>query len=130
MYMQRTRMAAAEQYRQLDLNSRMASASPHQLVSILYECLNTALATAITAHSAGKSALVTIQLGRARSILSALEAGLDFEQGGEMARTLATIYRSMQRRLSNVTEYPAALEEVREGVVEISVTWSNLTKQP
>jgi flagellar secretion chaperone FliS len=126
MYIQRNRITAADQYRHLDLSSRMASASPHELVSILYDSLNTALATAVTAHGAGKSAMVTIQLGRARSILSALEAGLDFDNGGEMAKTLATIYRSMQRRLSDVFEYPAALDEVRSGVTEIADSWRNL----
>jgi flagellar secretion chaperone FliS len=130
MYMQRNRIAAADQYRHLDLSSRMASASPHELVSILYDSLNTALSTATTAFDAGKSALVTIQLGRARSILTALEAGLDFDKGGELAKTLATIYRSMQRRLSDVSEYPAALDEVRDGVAEIARSWRSLKTQP
>jgi flagellar secretion chaperone FliS len=126
MYVQRNAFRAADHYRHLDLEGRLAAASPHQLVSILYESLDTSLAAAIMAYEQDKGAPLTIQMGRARSILLALEAGLDFERGTELASTLAAIYRAMQRRLSDVSDYPAALTEVQQGVSELARSWNAL----
>jgi flagellar secretion chaperone FliS len=128
MFMQHKAIIAADRYRDLDLNSRMMSASPHQLVSILYESLDTALSTAIAAHQQEKSTIVTIQTGRARSILLALDAGLDFERGAELAGSLAAIYRAMQRRISDVSDYPIALDDVRQGVAELMTSWNALSR--
>jgi flagellar protein FliS len=117
----------ADRYRDLDLNSRVATASPYQLVSILYENLDHALAAAAIAVELDKQAAVPIQLGRARTILAALEAGLDFDHAPDLARSLATVYRAMQKRLSDVQEFPDAIRDVRMGVADMAASWRALT---
>jgi flagellar secretion chaperone FliS len=129
MLAKRNRHLALDRYRDLQLSSRLASANRHELVSILYEQLDAALGAAAVAYEQGRNPVITIQMGRARSILTALESGLDFAQGGDLARTLAMVYRSMQSRLSDVTEYPAAIEEVRAGLADMARSWAALSSR-
>ena len=125
MYYARTTFVS-EQYRELDLCSRMSTASMHELITILYESLENALATFEAASHKGKIDVATRQLGRARSIIAALEAGLDFEKGGDLATMLAGIYRSMQRHLASDSLAPAAIAEVRMGVASLTISWKAL----
>jgi flagellar secretion chaperone FliS len=118
--------AAAERYRSLELSARMASATRYELVGILYESLDSALAAASAAVERDRTTVISIQLGRARSILVALEAGLDFESGGKLAELLASVYRAMQRRLGDVANQAEAIDEVRSGVRDLSRSWSAL----
>jgi flagellar secretion chaperone FliS len=120
--------SALNQYRQTDLKSRIETASPHALVAMLYDNLDAALQAAAAAFSQNRSAVVTVQMGRARSLLAALEAGLDLDKGGSLAEMLQLVYRSMQRRLSDVADYPAAINEVRVGVEDMAKAWGKLTQ--
>jgi flagellar secretion chaperone FliS len=122
MFQQRA-ARAADRYRNLDSISRTATASPYELVGILYENLDHALAAAAAAVELDKQTAIPIHLGRARSIIAALEGGLDFDQAPDLAATLAGIYRAMQRRLSDVSDYPAAILEVQSGVANMAASW-------
>ncbi len=104
----------------------MEGASPHRLVSILYEELQNALDGAIRAREGGHDIATNSQMARAKSILAAPEAGLDFERGGTLATTLCGIYRAMQRQLANTPNDIDKLTEVREGVVNIAESWRAL----
>jgi flagellar secretion chaperone FliS len=123
------RSSALDHYRQMDLKSRIETASPHVLVTMLYDHLDAALNAASTAYAQGRSAAFTRQMGRARSLLAALEAGLDMQQGGALAELLQLAYRSMQRRLSDVADHPAAIDEVRAGLGDMARSW-NALKNP
>jgi flagellar secretion chaperone FliS len=65
---------------------------------------------------------------RARSILTALVASLDFDQGGGVAQTLAGVYRAMTRQLSEAIadQDNAKLNELRDGVTTIKESWAQL----
>jgi len=97
-------LRARNRYQVLDLSSRMEGASPHRLVAILYDS----------------------QMARAKSILAALEAGLDFDRGGELATTLCGVYRAMQRQLAIAGQDVEKLAEVRAGVANIAQSWRAL----
>ncbi len=126
MYASPNTLRARNRYQVLDLSSRMEGASPHRLVSILYEELQNALDGAIRAREGGHDIAANSQMARAKSILAALEAGLDFERGGTLATTLCGIYRAMQRQLANTPNDIDKLTEVREGVVNIAESWRAL----
>lgn len=104
----------------------MEGASPHRLVAILYEELQNALDGTIRARENGQDVAANSQMARAKSILAALEAGLDFDQGGDLATTLCSIYRAMQRQLATAGQDIDKLAEVRAGVANIAQSWRAL----
>lgn len=126
MYQRPNPLRARNRYQVLDLSSRMEGASPHRLVSILYEELQNALDGAIRAREGGQDIAANTQMARAKSILAALEAGLDFDRGGDLATTLCGVYRAMQRQLANAAQDVEKLTEVRAGVANIAQSWRAL----
>lgn len=126
MYPRPNPLRARNRYQVLDLSSRMEGASPHRLVAILYEELQNALDSAIRARESGQEVAANSQMARAKSILAALEAGLDFDRGGELATTLCGVYRAMQRQLATAGQDVEKLAEVRAGVANIAQSWRAL----
>ncbi len=126
MYPRQNALRARNRYQVLDLSSRMEGASPHRLVAILYEELQNALDGTIRARENGQDVAANSQMARAKSILAALEAGLDFDRGGELATTLCGVYRAMQRQLATAGQDVEKLAEVRAGVENIAQSWRAL----
>lgn len=126
MYHRPSPMNARNRYQSLDLASRMEGASPHALVSILYEELERALDIAVHAIASGQGTTANSQIARAQSILVALESGLDLERGGELAETLGVIYRAMLRQLSKSGHDTAKIGEVKSGIAEMARSWRTI----
>lgn len=128
MYGRQNLLRAQSQYKSLELASRVEGASPHALVTILYEELLRALDVLGAALRQGKNIMREPSAVRARSILTALSASLDFEQGGGVADTLAAVYQAMMLQLSEAVAKGDAgkLAELYDGVSEISQSWRAL----
>lgn len=121
------RISPAHQYQQIDLASRIESATPHSLVTLLYTELAAALAIMRRAAAAGDTARRRDQHERASSILHTLEASLDRAHGGDLADTLAGIYRQMRRRLlAGRAGDLAAIDEVVAGVESLAGAWARI----
>ena len=120
--------APQKQYQALSVASRIEAAGPHELVQILYEELLRALDVLRTAMQQGKPEIVRASRERASSILLALEASLDFEKGGELARNLSGIYRSMQSEIGRALsdQDTSRLQEVRKGVADLLGAWVHI----
>ena len=89
--------AVRARYQNVDLASRVESASPHGLVGILLDELMKSLeAMAAACERRDWSQRGTAQ-SRALNMLNGLESSLDFEKGGEIAQSLASIYREARR---------------------------------
>ena len=121
-------MRARNQYRSLELASRIEGASPHALVAILYEELLRSLDVLGAALRQGRDIGREAHSQRARSILTTLIASLDFEQGAAVADTLASVYRAMALQLSAAVMHgdAAKLKELRDGVAAIATSWERL----
>ena len=67
-------------------------------------------------------------VGRAQALLSELLKGLDFAQGGEVARNLDAVYRYLYDRLThaNRNDDVAALDEVRAALSDLRQAWSQM----
>jgi flagellar secretion chaperone FliS len=122
-------LRARTQYQSLELASRVEGASPHALVGILYDELLRSLDVLGAALRQSRDIAREPSAARARSILTALSASLDFDQGGSVAQTLAGVYRAMTLTLSEAiaTGDAAKLSELRDGVATISESWQRLT---
>ncbi len=116
-------------YRRVDLVGRTAAAADGAgLVGLLYEELIAALRAAAHAtehrHLARRSDRVT----RATAILYALEAGLDFDAGGEVSRTLAGLYAGARRQVvaASIGHDPAPFRAVADSMAEIAEAWGQV----
>ncbi len=120
------RVTAADQYLALELNSRLEAASPHRLVSILYEELTRAIEVAVRTLATGRAIAAHPQVHRAHSILMALEASLDFKAGGALSVSLAAVYRSMRKELSQAARAGDAgkLSALQKGVESVATAWA------
>lgn len=98
MYMAQPRFGAARvRYQNVDLASRIESASPHGLVAILFDELLKAIDAMAAAARRRDFGQRGSKQARALSILHGLEGSLDHETGGEIAQSLATIYAEARR---------------------------------
>ena len=126
MYHPRLMTGPEAAYRSVDLSSRIESASPHGLVAILYEELLGALGVTRTAVRQKANPQRAEAAPRALTILQALEGGLDHEKGGDVARTLAQVYRGLRAKVSKAVggRDMDALDEVRRMVADLAGAWN------
>ena len=120
--------AMAQSYGDVDKSSRIAAASPHELVEILFEQLLLRIDRAARCVERGDMAGMFQSRAKASDILNALEESLDFDRGGEIATALAIVYREASNRLNAANGADAApmLSSAREIVTEISEAWTEI----
>ncbi len=114
-------------YSQVGAETRIAGATPHQLVALLFEGYMEALAQARGALRAGNRGEKGLALGRAvRIVEEGLRAGLDLRGGGSLARDLDDLYRYLTRRLTlaNLHDDEAAIDECRRLVLPLQEAWA------
>lgn len=116
------------QYRRLDIAARVEGASPHALVALLFDELLVSLEATAAAQRAHDYSRRGPRQTRALAILHALEASLDFDQGGDIAEGLASIYREA-RRLTVAgcqTDDPDQIDRARAVIAEIAGAWRSI----
>jgi flagellar protein FliS len=115
---------AFARYQDVDVAARVEGATPHALIAILLEELLKAIDTAAAADRSGDFARVSASRSRATSLLHGLEEGLDFDKGGEIAKSLATIYREARRLLGVMgVDRQNALTQARTMIADIAGAW-------
>jgi flagellar protein FliS len=92
-----------DSYRSVDLESRAATASPYQLVLVLFDGLLDELSRA-RGHIEHKRYQQKGQsLEKCLNILNGLNSALDYENGGEVVAGLSRLYEYCIYRLSDVS---------------------------
>jgi flagellar protein FliS len=114
-----------ETYRAVDVASRTGGATPHQLITILYEDLLRELRLGALAIDAGDHAAKSDRLTKAVALLFALEAGLDFDKGGSVAEALSRFYRGCRDAVmrASIEGNAALVRDVVDNVSEIADSW-------
>ena len=113
-------------YQQVRVESKVAAASPHELVAMLFEGYMEAVAQARGALRDGRTELKGQAIGRAvRIIEEGLRAGLDLRAGGSLARDLDELYGylAMRLTLANVRNDDAALVECQSLMRPLHEAW-------
>ncbi|MBE1528210.1 flagellar protein FliS [Sphingopyxis sp. OAS728] len=115
-------------YRRLQNESRAAAADPIELVTMLYDELETAVGVLGAMVRQGQRISATEPAHRARAILIGLDVNLDRDKGGDVATALSRVYRSMRRKLDDAVAANSAdaLSELLEGILTISAAWRQL----
>jgi flagellar protein FliS len=120
------RQALGGLYQQVRVESKVAAASPHELVAMLFEGYMEALAQARGALRENKHEPKCAAIGRAVRILEeGLRAGLDLRAGGSLARDLDELYAylAMRLTLANLRNDEAALEECQRLMRPLHEAW-------
>jgi flagellar protein FliS len=107
------------------LESKILSASPVELIRILYGAALDSVREARNCLSAGRIAPRSRAITRAIAILTELGCSLDHGKGGELSRTLAELYDYMERRLivANQEQSDTPLAEVLGLIENLSDAW-------
>ena len=110
-------------------HNAVATAAPEQLVVMLFDGALRFSRRAVTAFEAGQLPQATQAIGRVTSIVNELNATLDTEAGGEIARNLRSIYGFVNRHLveaiqladpDRVRQAATLLGELREAFAQAS----------
>ena len=120
---------AASFYKQVDSEVRVDGASPHELIQMLFDELLATLMKARGAMRRGDTGAKGHQIGRAIRILSeGLKAGLNPEQGGELAENLSNLYDycSLRLAVANARNDEGILLEVVNLIEPIAQSWKQI----
>jgi flagellar protein FliS len=113
--------------------TQIKTATPGKLVVMLYDGAVKHLSLALENlnsrhHSYDK---VSGELVRTQDIITELMVSLDFERGGEVARSLFNLYMWMNRQLldGNIRKDTAPLESVRSLLLELRSAWAEMAEK-
>jgi flagellar protein FliS len=107
------------------LESRVLSASPLELVCMLYQCALDSVQDARRHLEAGDIVARSKAICRAVGAISELDGSLNQAEGGEISRNLAELYQYMRQRLTeaNMLQKDAPLAEAQSLLVTLSEAW-------
>lgn len=120
---------AANAYRKLGVETTAMSASPHQLIVLLFDGARGALSRAQWAISQNDVAAKGKHISKAIDIIElGLRAALDAERGGEIAERLDGLYDYMARTLvrANINSDAALIAHVDTLLDDIGSAWKQL----
>jgi len=120
---------AAKAYAHVGLQTGAMSASPHQLIVMLFDGAHAALKKSQWAIAQNDLATKGIALSKAIDIIErGLRAALDFKQGGEIAERLDGLYDYMVRTLmrANLHNDAALVLEVDTLLNDIGSAWKQI----
>lgn len=121
--------SGSQAYAQVGLESGVMSASPHQLIVMLFDGAQSALVRARILMNQGDIPAKGAALSKAINIIeNGLSAGLDMEKGGELAENLSALYDYMSRRLlhANLHNDEQAIIEVLALLENIADAWRQI----
>ena len=121
----------AQQYHQLDIETAVDSASPHQLIDLMFQGIKDRVFQAQAAIKRDDMAAKAKAVNACVDILSGLQASLDHEQGGEIADNLESLYDYMQRRLfrASTENDLKGLAEVEDLIATLKTAWSAIAPE-
>jgi len=110
--------------------NQVEGSGPLGLVLLTYEALYKSLAQAKRAIEHGDLAAEGEYVGRALEALVELSSSLNMEEGGEVAKNLASLYIYMTERLSNnmCSDSSQHIEEVMHLVETLREGWQQLAR--
>ena len=125
-------MRSANAYRNVGLETSVSSASPHQLVCLLFEAVQQSLVSAKSAILNGDLATKGRSIGRVVRILEeGLKAGLDTERGGELALNLRSVYDFCIYKITeaNLRNDASMVDEVIRLIQPVADGWTQIRGQ-
>ena len=122
---------AASAYQRINVETSMHTIDQHQLVSLLYEGVLNAVATARGAMARGDVLGKVNGISKAVRILEeGLSTALDKEDGGELAQNLGDLYDYCLHRLilANARNDDAMMLEVMRLIEPVALGWNEIKR--
>lgn len=116
-------------YAQVSLQSKLSGATPHQLITMLFDGAHNALIRAKLCIAQGKIAERGEMISKAINIIeSGLRGALDHEKGAHIADEPDTLYDYFSRTLlqANLHNDPALIDHVDELLMNIASAWKEI----
>eukprot|EP01036_Dinobryon_divergens_P033585 gene33585-43403_t len=120
---------AASTYKRVAVDTGVQTADPHQLVSLLFDALIQSLNLARGAMERQDVANKGAALGKAiRIVEEGLKAGLNLQEGGELAANLKGLYEYSVQRLTmaNLRNDAAPIQEVLNLIEPLADSWKQI----
>ncbi len=116
-------------YAQVDLSSKVATATPENLVRMLYDGALKAIWAAQEHTRMQNIAEKGQSISKALAILGELSGSLNHEVGGEISRNLEALYDYMTRSLlqANVENSQEGLEEIENLLTGLRDAWTEIS---
>jgi len=124
-------LSALRQYKNVDLQATVATASPHKLIQMLFDGALDALAQSKGAIERKDIELRTQRLNKATGIVLGLRDSLDLEKGGEVAENLDALYDYIIRGIvqANREDSGDKVQELMNLLVEIKMGWEQMPEE-
>jgi flagellar protein FliS len=123
---------AASAYAQVGVQSSVDGASPHQLIQLLFDALESA-ERGQGALQRGDIGEKGVQIGKAVRILEeGLKASVNPDEGGELAQNLISVYdySITQLTLANLRNDAALLQSAQDVLAPIANGWRDIANTP
>jgi flagellar secretion chaperone FliS len=117
-------------YARIGIETSAMSASPHQLIVMLFDGALMSIRTARLHLKEGHTTAKGEAIAKALDIVnSGLRAALDHERGADIARQLDTLYEYIARRLieANLNNDTAALDDAEHLLETIASAWREIS---
>ena len=123
----------ANAYARVGVESGVMSASPHQLIVMLFDGAQASIRAARIHMQNGNTAEKGKSISKALDIVNnGLMAALDAERGGDVAQRLASLYDYIARLLlaANLRNDEQSLDEAGKLLEDIGTAWREIGTQP
>jgi len=117
-----------QQYRTLDLQTRIEDASPHELINMLLQGARSHINSASHHLQHHRIKEKGEHIGKTISIMSGLRGSLDHENGGQIAENLDKLYEYIEQILlkANLDNNNDLLTEANTLLSEIHQAWQEI----
>jgi flagellar protein FliS len=125
--------AAMNAYRSVGVESIVDSATPHQMVLMLFNGARAAVVAAKLHLQRQEIAAKCEAISKVIAIIDGgLKASLDLNVGGELAQNLSDLYAYMTQRLlhANLNNDGGALDEVAQLLAHLGEAWETMAAKP
>lgn len=114
-----------EQYKSVDLYSRVETASPHELITLLIQGAQANITKVIGLIQQNNMSKKAEFVNKTVDIINNLLSSLDHEKGGEVAQNLEDFYRTVLKLLvdANLKNDTALFSKIHELLGEILSAW-------
>lgn len=118
----------AAKYKLVDLQTRIAVASPYELINLLIQGAHTHAVKAIGCMEAEHIKAAGEHISKALDIVNELRRALDLQQGGEVAQNLLIFYNQIETIIvqSNIKQDKNLLIQASELLKQLQEVWQSL----